>query len=361
MGNALAQAAPEEVLDNAAPRPIAPWRERLFAQASLGPAGVGAAIAALLWTAFIGTVWAFGRFEPGSEVPGLARNLSIGTVIVLLIGYLVAAHRYLCLWTAETLRQLAPSLALSPAEMAALEASVGTADPRSARRAGGIGVLLALCAPPIADRGVGHFFTTWYWGPETAAHWLAVLVIGWLTGRLIFASMLESRRVSGLADRIRSLDVLDLRPLAPFTRQGLRTALLWLVFIGIASLLLTNRGFGPLLGLLGLVALYFAVRALLLPVRRVRDRIVAAKQVELDTLRREIRRDREAVRALADDAASAAARLPGLLAYESRVEGVREWPFDAPTLARFVLYLVIPVGSWLGGALVERALGVMLD
>lgn len=40
---------------------------------------------------------------------------------------------------------------------------------------------------------------------------------------------------------------------------------------------------------------------------------------------------------------------------------MREWPFDAPTLARFLLYVAIPLGSWIGGALVERLLGAALD
>ena len=57
----------------------------------------------------------------------------------------------------------------------------------------------------------------------------------------------------------------------------------------------------------------------------------------------------------------AGAKLPGLLAYKHEIESVREWPFDAPTLTRFFLYVAIPLGSWIGGALVERLLGVALD
>ena len=50
-----------------------------------------------------------------------------------------------------------------------------------------------------------------------------------------------------------------------------------------------------------------------------------------------------------------------VLAFENRIESVREWPFDAPTLTRFFLYVAIPLGSWVGGALVERLLGAALD
>jgi hypothetical protein len=48
------------------------------------------------------------------------------------------------------------------------------------------------------------------------------------------------------------------------------------------------------------------------------------------------------------NASEAGGQLPGLLAFEKRIEFVREWPFDAPTLTRFFLYIAIPLGSWVG-------------
>ena len=53
--------------------------------------------------------------------------------------------------------------------------------------------------------------------------------------------------------------------------------------------------------------------------------------------------------------------LADLVAYRSLVESAREWPFDASTFLRFALYLTIPLGSWLGGAVAERALDAVLD
>ena len=40
---------------------------------------------------------------------------------------------------------------------------------------------------------------------------------------------------------------------------------------------------------------------------------------------------------------------------------MREWPFDVPTLLRFLVLALVAAGSWLGGAVVERLLGVFLD
>jgi hypothetical protein len=37
------------------------------------------------------------------------------------------------------------------------------------------------------------------------------------------------------------------------------------------------------------------------------------------------------------------------------------WRFDTPTLVRFALFLLIPLGSWLGGAVVERVVDLVLD
>ena len=60
-------------------------------------------------------------------------------------------------------------------------------------------------------------------------------------------------------------------------------------------------------------------------------------------------------------AADAALRLPGLLAMEARIEGVSTWPFDISTFLRFSALGLLAVGSWLGGAVIERLLGLAVD
>ena len=50
-----------------------------------------------------------------------------------------------------------------------------------------------------------------------------------------------------------------------------------------------------------------------------------------------------------------------VLTLRSHLRDVREWPFDISVFARLAVYLVIPVGSWAGAALVERLLNAFLD
>ena len=44
----------------------------------------------------------------------------------------------------------------------------------------------------------------------------------------------------------------------------------------------------------------------------------------------------------------------GLVLWRDHVATLREWPFEAAVLRRFALYLLIPLGSWVGAAFVER-------
>ena len=89
------------------------------------------------------------------------------------------------------------------------------------------------------------------------------------------------------------------------------------------------------------------------------ERLHAAKLEELTRVRAEIECARAALVDTRNKGAEIA-RMPALLAWEERVERVSVWPLDAPTLVRFALFLLIPLGSWLGGALVERAVDSVL-
>ncbi len=53
--------------------------------------------------------------------------------------------------------------------------------------------------------------------------------------------------------------------------------------------------------------------------------------------------------------------MANLLALRQHLSEIREWPFDASTLRRLALYLLIPLVSWSGGALVERLIDAALD
>lgn len=200
-------------------------------------------------------------------------------------------------------------------------------------------------------------WTPWRLPPEALAHRAPILGVGWFAGCFFYALLVESRRLADVGRAHARVDLLDLRPLASIPRQGLRHALLGAGLFAIVSLALVDVAIAPKLidvlvaALLANAALSAA--ALLLPARGLRDAIVAAKRAELDATVTGLRRSRES--------APGARPLADLLAWRAFVAAVPKWPFDAPTVGRFLLYLAIPLVSWLGGALVERPVDALLS
>ena len=71
---------------------------------------------------------------------------------------------------------------------------------------------------------------------------------------------------------------------------------------------------------------------------------------ELDWCRDALIRERTKLR----EGGAERSRIEEIVAYRNVVEGVSTWPADSSTFVRILLYLLIPLGSWAGGAIVER-------
>jgi anti-sigma factor RsiW len=108
------------------------------------------------------------------------------------------------------------------------------------------------------------------------------------------------------------------------------------------------------------VTLGLGIVGLILPSRGVHQHIRERKREELARIRQAIASEREGLFSSAPGS-TPAPRMPSLLAYEARIESVREWPFDTTTVSRFGFFLLIPLVSWIGGALVERVVDAALQ
>jgi len=98
-----------------------------------------------------------------------------------------------------------------------------------------------------------------------------------------------------------------------------------------------------------LMVMSMATFAFVGPLVALRHNIVLTKHAELDGLR-------EQIRAARDHPDVASPQLANAVAYYRLVASAREWPVDAANLLKFLGYLLLGLGSWLGGAVVERIL-----
>ena len=185
-----------------------------------------------------------------------------------------------------------------------------------------------------------------------------VVLLGWFGGRFFYFAFAGLYATPG--PQRSDIDLLNLENIYAFGRSGLRGTLVWLIILAIGSLLIlpeVGSGLWVMLPLFA-ISLGIGLLGLLGPAREVRSLIRAVKREELARLEPLLRQARDDT--LAGDA-STQGRLTDLLAYKTQVESTPEWPFDSSTLLRFGLYLLIPVASMIGGALVERVVDMVLD
>jgi hypothetical protein len=271
-------------------------------------------------------------------------------VFAVILGYVLACGSWIVRSVRCDLDALAPVLALEPSELAAERAGIGlfSASTLLVASAGGVVAGIAVHSLVNAMLPPGHTALDdrfWRFVRDVAIWVLAV--------RLMVVVIGSAQRVSQLSERVARIDLLDLRGLAPLARIGLRSALAFALGASMVAAMAIDELALPVT--LAAMAIVGAVGALtlLLPVRGAHRAIRAAKNAELLAVRAAIARTRIAALDAGAEAAEDAMRLGSLLAFEARIGGVSEWPFDVGTFVRFTLLLALPLGSWTAGALVE--------
>jgi hypothetical protein len=231
---------------------------------------------------------------------------------------------------------------------------------RTSRFAGAAGVLLFIGLWELIQVSQGReFLSQWtglYAGSSIAAMFLWA---GWLVGRIgyfLFAGVWDRP-----GPQRSDIDLLNLENIYVIGRSGLEGTLVWFIVIAFVGLLVLPEVGTGLWLVLSMLAINVGggLMFLLAPAKQIRNLIRDVKREELVRLAPFLRQARDDT--LTHDTSSPPGRLGDLLAYKTQVESTQEWPFDSSTLFRFGLYLLIPIGSMVGGALVERVVDLVLD
>lgn len=327
----------------------ADWLDRLYQRLPL-PAwaaalAFGAAVLALvgLAAAWLENPW---KMDPGDLLAD-NRDFRLGLTITALAAYTPASRHYLL--RAAARNRAALRRVLGPEADAALAA-------RTRWLPGWVAWLFVLAVPATAlaiDREPGLYLRADYWALGSAWSWSLGLFSAWCLGRAVVATLGVSRDFSAIAAALPEIDLLDRAWLAPFTSQALFMALLWLLVPAIWAVNLVDAPFLVVVPVIAGVCLGFGSAALLLPTHGVRRRLVAEKERELAAVHAALRGDESA---LSRSLLAHRGERPGvadLVVWARYVSELSTSPFTQGTRLRFVLYLALPFGSWLGGALVE--------
>jgi len=347
----------------AGPSLTPPRAPGLYERMPLTPVWTGVVIGTALVLLYVASCLAFGHLAEvvaGTAPEHIYRDIRTAMVTIAGVAFVPAARVYLARATHRNLRQLWPALSPEGRRIVAERS-----------QAGGASLLARVLQPAVAVLMLGFLFTTLaadpglvtssrYWIVEHLWHWVLLGPLGWMMGSLAAAMVEDSRLFQRLARDLPEVDLLDHSAFAPCVRQGLMGALIWILFLSVSSSLLLDLDVSGPWGVMAPAVLGIAILALVIPVWGAHQRIQEVKRDTLRGLRREIQTSEGALHTHPEDGANAS-RLRALLAYEARIERVREWPFDASTVLRMTFYMALGVSSWLGAALVERIVDALLD
>lgn len=323
------------------------WTRRTFEATGLPIAVAGVLLFALGCGVFALQELALGRFSGLDTQPERLADMRISLLHIGITAYLLAAFAYY--------EQVRDAVTGDLADLLPAQSASPPAYGKILAVAGLFGVGIATFTALYLSPGPSSYDPA-SWTAETGWHRVLGLVMGFAMTRLFVLVVSESGRFSDLAAELPEIDLLAPEQLTPFVRLGMTGALLAIGAVAAFALFLVDIGYLSLVVFLLAASLLVGGLALFLPLRGVRERIGEAKQNELRWCRERIRSGRAALAA-----GHASADLAATLAWEARVRAVPDWPIDSSTLVRFVLYLLIPLGSWAGGAVVERAIDALLD
>jgi hypothetical protein len=329
-----------------------PWTFRVYDALPGNPLLIG-----IGFTVGLVLLFFIGRFALGVDIGSDPNDLRVALTQILMTTYFASAYAGLLSTARRTTNDLSP--------VGRQSAGWASVVDRAGKHRRGVLPIIGVVSFLIIGVGVTNATTpapTNPWDPELwnyDIYWhraTTVLFVWWIACSC-YVVIVESLRLSRLSDTFESVDLLDLAPYQPLVRQGLINALLLIGGVSVMSLLGVESRYGSVLAGFWISSILLAWAGLMLPLRGIRKKIREAKNQELDWCRRALIRERDDLKAGADKQIN----IGQVVAYREMINDIRNWPFDNPTLVRFALYLLIPLGSWLGGAFVERGVDVFLS
>ncbi|MDJ0919007.1 MAG: hypothetical protein QNJ05_14695 [Woeseiaceae bacterium] len=343
-------------MNDSADLPASPYNPPLTLRVYDALPGNAAAIGLVLTTVLILAYWV-GRVLFDGAANSSLDDLVVAVTQIVILGYSVSAYAYVL----KSMRRTASELAFAAGD----DPGWQTAAARIGRHPGWLLMFVGAASYLVIGVFVTNVTTPelvdpwdWRsWNYDLYWHRITTVFFVWWMACFCHVLVVDSLRLSRLSTRIKTVDLLDLRPLQPLTRQGLANALLVIGMVSVLSLFAIEARYWPVLLGFWLAFILLAWVGMMLPLRGIRKTIRTAVEQELDWSEHRLKVSRDALKSGDGDKSS----LAEVVAYKATVESVRNWPFDHLTLIRFALYLLIPLGSWLGGAFVERGLDLVLQ
>lgn len=182
----------------------------------------------------------------------------------------------------------------------------------------------------------------------------------WLVMTVTIWSLVQNAiRIGRLGHRLLPINLFRTEQLVPFAWVAISSCLSLIGSLALFPLLFIDRDTSLLTVLPGIIPIFIPMLAmLLLPMWPAHKLLKARKSEEirlinasLDDLRseEELYPDRERLQAI-----------NSLLDHRAHLQNVSDWPIDVGSISRLAFYLIIPPLTWVGAALIENLVDVIL-
>jgi len=358
------------------------WEAKVVRFLGVSPQVAALIVAALVAATYFGPGFAMGLLPIPLDLRDSAIPIDpyswAAIVTSLLAGFTVFALPYAQTRHQADIVNLAPVVpSLDRAGLRDLYVRSALGNSRGRIIASVFGWLFGFLIPVFAVPGAWTLMTgqpdLWQSALPPEAYWAAgwfLVIVPFLIASLSKASyqMVTSARrlLSELENRL-DVSPLESETLRPLANAGLHTSFIWMIGAAIGMLFVLDSNiestvimvFMAGIAVLGGLAAIGPAMAGRRVIRRAKEKALADVRAAIARLHLEaLDPSSETLVKHTDD--QRLAQMGALLAYEDRLEKAPELPVSAPTIAQFALYLAIPVGSWLGGAFVERMVDAAL-
>jgi hypothetical protein len=338
------------------------WLVRPFERSNLAPGWLGLGLA-IAWTLGLGIIHTIAHYTIApAELPfGAAWINWTSTVDGAILGLLFWGNAHLHLGVVADIHGLRPVLPERDAPFGNLANDIRNLSASTrwmvtiAGMAGGFAA--ATLDPGLRDLH-DHLSPT---DPRYVVFVVQNILFGVLGTRLFATEVHMTRAYARLGARV-EVDLLDLSTLHIFARKGLRSVVVWVLISSALSMFWLLESAGQANASIAVAVLALVTVALVAPTLGVHRSIGIAKVKELARVTQAIREERNAT--LTPRQAHAPpedSRLGNLIQYQTFVKSLKEWPFDLSIASRSLLLILLGAGSWVGGAIVERLLNVLVD
>ncbi len=295
----------------------------------------------------------FGAFRWGAEQ---AADFSTPMLFFsAIVAYSVAVFSFITEKCQEALTDLRPGLNLTDDAFARAQTVLGHGTTRQLLLVTVAGLVAGICHLLLLN---GSFIDLVYVKDSSpmvtsvAGH-LGTIMVWLVISTMVYFLILYAQLFAGLGRESVQVDLLNPRSLVPFSRVAIISSLAMIGGLALFPLMYLDDGLNMQSVLPGVIGMGVPMLVMFaIPIWPVHQRLVAAKESALTDLnqRIEVCRSSTPAEALSNEQLEA---INPLLQYRREILQAPAWPFDASSVTRLMLYLVIVPLTWAGAALIE--------